>query len=104
MPRLRCAAVAGPANNQLDEPATARLLAARGILWAPDVVVSAGEVMTTVAAMDTKTGHGYSRTWPGAKDAHPQAAWGLFWYGLFVLWGLMLGAAVWTRLRSERTR
>ncbi|MFG2295776.1 Glu/Leu/Phe/Val dehydrogenase dimerization domain-containing protein [Streptomyces sp. NPDC048603] len=45
VPRLRCAAVAGPANNQLDEPDTARLLAARGILWAPDVVVSAGGVI-----------------------------------------------------------
>jgi leucine dehydrogenase len=45
VPLLRCAAVAGPANNQLDEPATARLLAARGILWAPDVVVSAGGVV-----------------------------------------------------------
>ncbi|MEV0844447.1 hypothetical protein AB0J21_00935 [Streptomyces sp. NPDC049954] len=29
---LRCAAIAGPATNQLDEPATVRLLAARGIL------------------------------------------------------------------------
>jgi leucine dehydrogenase len=45
VPLLRCAAVAGPANNQLDEPATASLLAARGILWAPDVVVSAGGVI-----------------------------------------------------------
>ncbi|MBO1329960.1 Glu/Leu/Phe/Val dehydrogenase dimerization domain-containing protein [Streptomyces sp. VRA16 Mangrove soil] len=45
VPRLRCAAVAGPANNQLDTPATAELLAARGILWAPDVVVSAGGVI-----------------------------------------------------------
>ncbi|MFC9295100.1 Glu/Leu/Phe/Val dehydrogenase dimerization domain-containing protein [Streptomyces sp. NPDC057011] len=45
VPLLRCAAVAGPANNQLDEPHTARLLAERGILWAPDVVVSAGGVI-----------------------------------------------------------
>jgi len=45
VPLLRCAAVAGPANNQLDEPATARLLAARGILWAPDVIVGAGGVI-----------------------------------------------------------
>ncbi|GLV87451.1 leucine dehydrogenase [Streptomyces lavendulae subsp. lavendulae] len=45
VPRMRCAAVAGPANNQLDEPATARLLAARGILWAPDMAVSAGGVI-----------------------------------------------------------
>ncbi|WP_330297576.1 Glu/Leu/Phe/Val dehydrogenase family protein [Streptomyces sp. NBC_00503] len=42
---LRCAAVAGPANNQLDEPATADLLAARGVLWAPDTVVSSGGVI-----------------------------------------------------------
>jgi leucine dehydrogenase len=45
VPRLRCRAVAGPANNQLDEPATAELLHARGILWAPDHVVSAGGVV-----------------------------------------------------------
>ncbi|MDJ1133012.1 Glu/Leu/Phe/Val dehydrogenase family protein [Streptomyces iconiensis] len=45
VPLLRCAAIAGPANNQLDEPATGRLLAARGILWAPDVLVSSGGVI-----------------------------------------------------------
>jgi leucine dehydrogenase len=45
VPALRCAAVAGPANNQLDEPATADLLHDRGILWAPDFVVSAGGVI-----------------------------------------------------------
>ncbi|MFG2873682.1 Glu/Leu/Phe/Val dehydrogenase dimerization domain-containing protein [Streptomyces sp. NPDC048337] len=45
VPLLRCAAIAGPANNQLDEPATADLLAARHILWAPDVVVSSGGVI-----------------------------------------------------------
>lgn len=39
-----------------------------------------------------------------AKDAHPQAAWGLFWYGLFVLWGLMLGLAARIRLREGRER
>ncbi|GAA0300776.1 hypothetical protein GCM10010302_44190 [Streptomyces polychromogenes] len=36
-----------------------------------------------------------------AKDADPQAAWGLFWYALFVLWGLMLGLAAWRRLRED---
>ncbi|MBW8483781.1 Glu/Leu/Phe/Val dehydrogenase dimerization domain-containing protein [Actinomadura parmotrematis] len=45
VPLLRCAAVAGPANNQLDAPGTADLLADRGVLWAPDVVVSAGGVV-----------------------------------------------------------
>jgi hypothetical protein len=34
-----------------------------------------------------------------AKDAHPQAAWGLFWYGLFVLWGITLGLAARHRTR-----
>lgn len=42
---LRCAAIAGPANNQLDAPGTADLLHQRGILWAPDTVVSAGGVI-----------------------------------------------------------
>lgn len=49
VPLLRCAAVAGPANNQLDEPATADLLHQRGILWAPDFVVSAGGVVNAIA-------------------------------------------------------
>ena len=42
---LRCRAVAGPANNQLDAPGTAELLHRRGILWAPDPVVSAGGII-----------------------------------------------------------
>ncbi|WP_221320369.1 Glu/Leu/Phe/Val dehydrogenase family protein [Actinoplanes sp. L3-i22] len=46
---LRCAAIAGPANNQLDAPATAGLLHERGILWAPDVVVSAGGLIHATA-------------------------------------------------------
>jgi leucine dehydrogenase len=47
--QLRCAAIAGPANNQLDEPHTADLLHQRGILWAPDFVVSAGGVLHATA-------------------------------------------------------
>lgn len=49
VPALRCAAIAGPANNQLDEPGTAGLLHQRGILWAPDVVVSAGGIVHATA-------------------------------------------------------
>lgn len=49
VPRLRCAAIAGPANNQLDEPATADLLHRRGILWAPDFIVSAGGIIHATA-------------------------------------------------------
>jgi leucine dehydrogenase len=42
VPQLRCRIIAGAANNQLGEDGVADLLAARGILWAPDFVVNAG--------------------------------------------------------------
>jgi leucine dehydrogenase len=42
IPRLRCPIVAGAANNQLADDRGADLLAARGVLWAPDFVASAG--------------------------------------------------------------
>ena len=45
MPKLRCRAIVGAANNQLTEESVAELLAARGILWAPDFVVNAGGVI-----------------------------------------------------------
>jgi glutamate dehydrogenase/leucine dehydrogenase len=47
--RLRCRAVAGPANNQLAAEPVADLLHAAGIVWAPDYLVSAGGVVGTVA-------------------------------------------------------
>lgn len=50
VPTLRCAAIAGPANNQLDTPATADLLHQHGILWAPDIIVSAGGIIHATAA------------------------------------------------------
>ncbi|NUP46900.1 MAG: amino acid dehydrogenase [Catenulispora sp.] len=49
VPRLRCRAVAGPANNQLAGPEVADLLAARGIVWVPDYIVSAGGVIHAIA-------------------------------------------------------
>jgi leucine dehydrogenase len=42
VPRLHCPIIAGAANNQLADDRIADLLAARGILWAPDFVVNAG--------------------------------------------------------------
>lgn len=45
VPRLRCAAIVGPANNQLAEPRVADLLQGRGISWVPDYVASAGGVI-----------------------------------------------------------
>ncbi|WP_433377070.1 Glu/Leu/Phe/Val dehydrogenase dimerization domain-containing protein [Actinoplanes sp. CA-142083] len=49
VPRLRCRAIAGPANNQLDRDGTAELLHDRGVLWAPDAVVSAGGIINATA-------------------------------------------------------
>ena len=45
IPELRCAAVVGSANNQLDDPACADLLRRAGVLYAPDFVVNAGGVI-----------------------------------------------------------
>jgi leucine dehydrogenase len=45
VPKLRCRAIAGAANNQLATERAAELLAAQGILWAPDFVVNAGGIV-----------------------------------------------------------
>ncbi len=49
VPALRCRAIVGPANNQLSHDSVADLLHARGIVWAPDPVVSAGGILGSVA-------------------------------------------------------
>ena len=43
--QLRCAVVAGAANNQLADPEAANSLDARGILYAPDYVINAGGLL-----------------------------------------------------------
>ncbi|WDZ86190.1 Glu/Leu/Phe/Val family dehydrogenase [Micromonospora cathayae] len=45
VPALRAKVVAGAANNQLAHPGIEKLLAERGILYAPDYVVNAGGVI-----------------------------------------------------------
>ena len=45
VPRLRCRAVAGAANNQLLDAAADDALADRGILYAPDFVANAGGII-----------------------------------------------------------
>lgn len=42
IPQLKCKLVAGPANNQLQEPRHGDMLHERGILYAPDYVINAG--------------------------------------------------------------
>lgn len=60
IPRISAKAVCGSANNQLAEPECARLLADRGIVWAPDYVVSAGGAMAGVCE--------YGRITPAERD------------------------------------
>jgi leucine dehydrogenase len=57
VPRLRCAIIAGAANNQLASESVADLLAARQILWAPDFVANAGGVINIAEEQ-----HGYNAT------------------------------------------
>lgn len=45
IPRLRCAVIAGSANEQLAAPRHAAMLAARGVLFTPDFVLNAGGVL-----------------------------------------------------------
>ncbi len=45
VPRLRCRIVCGAANNQLASEAAGDQLAARGILYAPDLLVNAGALI-----------------------------------------------------------
>ena len=52
IPTLRCRAVCGAANNQLArEPQDAELLAARGILFAPDYVVNSGGLISVAGEL-----------------------------------------------------
>lgn len=52
VPRLRCKVIAGAANNQLADDGIADLLAAHGILWAPDFVVNAGGLINIAEELD----------------------------------------------------
>jgi len=45
IPKLKCKAVAGCANNQLLEPRHADVLKERGIVYAPDYVINAGGII-----------------------------------------------------------
>jgi leucine dehydrogenase len=49
VPHLRCAVIAGPANNQLADPSVAALLHQRGIVWIPDYIAGAGGVIYALA-------------------------------------------------------
>ncbi len=52
IPRLRCSAIAGSANNQLATDTDIERIVARGILYAPDFVVNAGGVINIAVETD----------------------------------------------------
>ena len=52
VPRLACRAIVGCANNQLAEPDDALRLHERGILLAPDYIVSAGGIIQLIGLED----------------------------------------------------
>jgi leucine dehydrogenase len=57
LPRLRCKAIAGAANNQLESPAIGVELNRRGIFYAPDYAINAGgliNVAQEVAGYDAE--------------------------------------------------
>src|SRR5947208_12807195 len=51
IPKLRCRAIAGAANNQLEDSSDAKRLEERGILYAPDYVVNAGGIMSILGGL-----------------------------------------------------
>jgi leucine dehydrogenase len=51
IPRLRCRAIAGAANNQLATPGDAQRLRRRSILYAPDFVVNAGGLINIAVGL-----------------------------------------------------
>jgi leucine dehydrogenase len=45
VPRLRCRAICGAANNQLADDSIDGMLAAQGVLYAPDFIANAGGII-----------------------------------------------------------
>jgi leucine dehydrogenase len=66
LPELRCRAIVGAANNQLANDGVAEALAARGILWAPDFVVSAGGIVN-IAVELAPEGYAAQRAEPAVR-------------------------------------
>jgi leucine dehydrogenase len=52
LPKLRCKAIAGGANNQLAEVRHGALLRERGILYTPDYVINAGGLMNVFVELE----------------------------------------------------
>jgi leucine dehydrogenase len=57
LPRLKCAVIAGSANNQVAGAKVPGAILERGILYAPDYVINAGGLINVYVEL-----HGYDRT------------------------------------------
>lgn len=53
IPQLNCLAIAGAANNQLKDEASAELIFKRGILYAPDYVINAGGILNVTGELES---------------------------------------------------
>jgi leucine dehydrogenase len=59
VPLLRCKAIAGSANNQLENDEIGKLLLERKILYAPDYIINSGGIINAAAEFDER---GYNPT------------------------------------------
>ncbi|MEE9250573.1 MAG: hypothetical protein V3U93_05540 [Alphaproteobacteria bacterium] len=62
IPELRCAIIAGSANNQLEADGHGEALRARGILYAPDYVINAGGLISVSMELAGEDPHG-AKAW-----------------------------------------
>lgn len=67
IPKFRCKAIAGSANNQLLRDIHAQMLKERGILYAPDFVINAGGLLNVSTELDDD---GYNPITPRYKVHH----------------------------------
>lgn len=59
LPLLRCKAIAGSANNQLENDVIGKLLLEKNILYAPDYIINSGGIINAAAEFDER---GYNPT------------------------------------------
>jgi hypothetical protein len=70
--------------------------------WVASVVLVLWSVGYFYLRIYLATGRVVSAPEYAAGDAHPAAVWGFFWYGLFLVWGIALGATAWWSRRTRR--
>ena len=68
LPRLKCRAIVGAANNQLSSEAVGQAVFDRGLVYAPDYVVNGGGIINVASEMRAlQTGGAYDPAWVEMK-------------------------------------